>query len=62
MDERRRDQRPLMKCISGAQMCAPISPLVCRRQMTVSDAPASPWSVVARRKTMRSYSGAVAVK
>ena len=51
-----------MKWISGAQMWAPISPLECLRQITVSAAVARPWIVVARRSTIRSYSGTVAVK
>jgi hypothetical protein len=51
-----------MKWISGAQMCAPMMPLVCLRQITVSGAPARPWMVVARRSTIRSYCGTVAVK
>jgi hypothetical protein len=37
-------------------------PLSCFSQMTVSEAEASPWMVVARLRMMRSYSGAVAVK
>jgi hypothetical protein len=37
-------------------------PLLCLRQITVSGADARPWMVVARRSTMRSYSGTVAVK
>ena len=43
-------------------MWAAISPLVCRRQITVSGALARPCRVVARRSTIRSYSGTVAVK
>jgi hypothetical protein len=54
--------RPSMKWISGAQMWAPMTPLLCLRQMTVSAAVDRPWRVVARRRTIRSYSGTVAVK
>ncbi len=53
---------PSMEWISGAQMWAPISPLECLVQIVVSAADASPWMVVARRSTMRSYAGTVAVK
>ena len=53
---------PSMKWISGAQMWAPISPLVCLVQIVVSGGGARPWSVVARRSTIRSYAGTVAVK
>ncbi len=37
-------------------------PLACLVQMTVSGAVDSPCSVAARRSTIRSYSGTVAVK
>lgn len=48
--------------ISGAQMCAPMTPVACLRQMTDSSAVAIPRMVRERRRMMRSYSGAVAVK
>lgn len=51
-----------MKWISGAQMCAPITPLACLVQIVVSGAVARPWRVVARRSTILSYAGTVAVK
>ena len=53
---------PSMKWISGAQMWAPITPVECLVQMVVSGADVSPWIVVARRSTIRSYAGTVAVK
>jgi hypothetical protein len=53
---------PSMRWISGAQMCAPITPVACLRQITDSAAVDSPRRVRERRRTIRSYSGAVAVK
>ncbi len=43
-------------------MWAPMIPLVCLVQTVTSWAVDRPWIVVARRSTMRSYSGTVAVK
>ncbi len=43
-------------------MWAPMTPLLCLVQMVTSWAVESPWRVVARRSTMRSYAGTVAVK
>ncbi len=43
-------------------MCALIAPLACFVQIVVSAAVDSPCSVVARRRTIRSYAGTVAVK
>ncbi|CAM5249043.1 hypothetical protein SCANM63S_06163 [Streptomyces canarius] len=53
---------PPIRCSSGAQMWAPIGPVGCARQITDSSAAPRPFRVRARRRTMRSYSGTVAVK
>lgn len=53
---------PPTRWISGAQMWAPMTPVGCLVQMTDSSAVARPPRVRERRRMMRSYSGAVAVK